>query len=79
MRCRWYARLLFRFTKVDVEIVMVCEFVNNWSSRYLDNILVLILYTFQIVKAYLRRGTAREMLGYYREAVDGLIFCFSLC
>lgn len=25
----------------------------------------------QNVKAYLRRGTAREMLGYYKEAMDG--------
>jgi hypothetical protein len=23
------------------------------------------------VKAYLRRGTAREMMGYYKEAVEG--------
>lgn len=39
---------------------------------------VAIYVTFQIVKAYLRRGTAREMLGYYKEAVDGLSF-ISLC
>lgn len=26
----------------------------------------------QNVKAYLRRGTAREMLGYYKEAIEGL-------
>lgn len=25
----------------------------------------------QSVKAYLRRGTAREMLGYYKEADEG--------
>lgn len=25
----------------------------------------------QNVKAYLRRGTAREMLGYYKDAIDG--------
>lgn len=27
----------------------------------------------QNVKAYFRRGTAREMLGYYKEAIDGKI------
>jgi hypothetical protein len=31
----------------------------------------------QNVKAYLRRGTAREILGYYKEAIDGL--SLSLC
>ncbi|XWS37576.1 hypothetical protein CRYUN_Cryun19dG0055600 [Craigia yunnanensis] len=34
------------------------------------------------VKAYLRRGTAREMLGYYKEAIEGefllCIFRFSV-
>lgn len=29
---------------------------------------VLIL---QSIKSYLRRGTAREMLGYYKEAIEG--------
>ena len=28
----------------------------------------------QNVKAYFRRGTAREMLGYYKDAIDGKIF-----
>lgn len=29
------------------------------------------LFWLQSVKAYLRRGTAREFLGYYKEANDG--------
>jgi hypothetical protein len=37
-----------------------------------------ILCSFQIVKAYLRRGTAREMLGYYKEAVEGKCCLFPL-
>jgi len=28
-------------------------------------------FCFQNVKAYLRRGTAREMLGYYKDAIEG--------
>ncbi|KVI04768.1 Amidase [Cynara cardunculus var. scolymus] len=30
------------------------------------------------VKAYLRRGTAREMLGYYKEAIEGTHFKYAL-
>jgi hypothetical protein len=32
----------------------------------------------QNVKAYLRRGTAREILGYYKKAIDGLSLSLSL-
>lgn len=31
----------------------------------------IVFFLFQNVKAYLRRGTAREMLGAYKEAMDG--------
>ncbi|KAG4134408.1 hypothetical protein ERO13_D08G154580v2 [Gossypium hirsutum] len=31
------------------------------------------------VKAYLRRGTAREMLGYYKEAIEGVLILYTYC
>jgi hypothetical protein len=37
-----------------------------------------MLFLKQNVKAYLRRGTAREMLGYYKEATDGLSLSLSV-
>lgn len=43
-----------------------------------------VCHIIQNVKSYLRRGTAREMLGYYKEALEGLnldlslITCFAL-
>lgn len=33
--------------------------------------LLILASTVQNVKAYLRRGTAREMLGYYKDAIEG--------
>lgn len=37
-----------------------------------------VCHIIQNVKSYLRRGTAREMLGYYKEAIDGLYLDLSL-
>lgn len=76
---------LFLINAVLFISFLVGAFTSSWDSDKCDpfrNSLSSVLYTlmweftsiflfFQIVKAYLRRGTAREMLGYYKEAVDG--------
>ena len=33
---------------------------------------IVFFVVLQNVKAYLRRGTAREMLGFYKEAIEGM-------
>lgn len=40
-------------------------------SRYVCFDICILPFLLQNVKAYLRRATAREMLGYYKEAIDG--------
>lgn len=40
------------------------------------NYYLFIISITQNVKAYFRRGTSREMLGYYKEAIEGKIFSF---
>ncbi|PWA74584.1 translocon at the outer membrane of chloroplasts 64 [Artemisia annua] len=50
-------------TKFDVLCLTV-----QFRRGFIDFFVVL-----QNVKAYLRRGTAREMLGYYKEAIEGVL------
>lgn len=55
--------------------------------KLLSSILLILASSVQNVKAYLRRGTAREMLGYYKDAIDGesvrcslngeVVFCYA--
>lgn len=47
-------------------IQMICRLVLNYIL--LPNFIIL-----QNVKAYLRRGTAREMIGYYKKATEGML------
>ena len=58
------------------ENFLLCFLCHNIVSYYIS----------QNVKAYLRRGTAREMLGYYKEAIEGefllcvfYVFCIVIC
>ena len=44
----------------------------------LSSILLMLASSVQNVKAYLRRGTAREMVGYYKDAIDGESVHYSL-
>lgn len=46
--------------------------VKVYISKLNSLFLVFNFVIVQNVKAYLRRGTAREMLGYYKEATEGV-------
>lgn len=47
------------------------------ANIYFSFIYILAYFMFvQNVKAYFRRGTAREVLGYYKEAIEGQIGFF---
>lgn len=52
-------------------ISQVTVHVMNILDKFLQMVFFILDFE-QNVKAYLRRGTAREMLGYYKEAIDGL-------
>lgn len=54
----------FLLTQKHVSLVRTLFLPLNVNKRKIVNL-------FQNVKAYLRRGTAREMLGYDKEAIGG--------
>lgn len=58
--------------------LMTVEFcVPYWIGKIHEMYLKTFLAFLQNVKSYLRRGTAREMLGYYKEAMEGESISFA--